>query len=261
MALSPSARRAWPERAIALPLLAALMALTLLAWLLLGRLAGRDDALAGAGVPMTMGMAGRLGVVPAALFLLVWLVMMTAMMFPSVWPALLLYARVARSGARVTLFTLGYLLTWESFGLLTYAGYVGVGALLAARMEWMDRLPLLTAAALIAAGLYQFTPLKRVCLAHCQGPLDYLMAHWCGGTAGALRMGLGHGAYCLGCCWGLMLALAALGVMDLRWMASVAVLIAVEKLGPRRAFVPSAVGAVLLLLGAALALSPGSNWP
>jgi predicted metal-binding membrane protein len=256
MALSPSARGARPERAITLPLLAVLIALTLLAWLLLGRLAGRNAALAGAGVPMTMGMGGRLGVVPAALFLLVWLVMMMAMMFPSVWPTLLLYARVARSSARVALFTLGYLFVWEGFGLLIYAGYVGVGALLAARTDWMDRLPLLIAAALIAAGLYQFTPLKRVCLAHCQGPVGYLMAHWRGGAAGALRMGLGHGAYCLGCCWALMLALAGVGVMDLRWMGSVAVVIAVEKLGPRRTFVPRAVGAAMLLLGVVIGLSP-----
>lgn len=136
---------------------------------------------------------------------------------------LLLYARVARSGAPVALFALGYLLVWEGFGLFTYAAYVGVGALLAARMDWIDRLPLPTAVALVAAGVYQFVPLKRVCLAHCQGPLDYLMAHWRGGAAGGLRLGVGHGAYCLGCCWGLMLGLAALGAMDLRWMASVAV--------------------------------------
>lgn len=256
MALSSPARRAWPERAVALPLLAVLLTLTVLAWLLLGWQAGQGDALMRAGVPMGLGMAGRLGVVPAALFLLLWLVMMLAMMFPSVWPVLLLYARVAGSAAAVARFTLGYLLVWEAFGLLTYAGYVGVGALLMARMDWAARLPLLTAAALLAAGLYQFTPLKRRCLAHCQGPLDYLVLHWRGGAAGAVRMGLGHGAYCLGCCWGLMLALAALGAMDLRWMAAVATLIAVEKLGPRRAGVPAAVGAMLLLLGLALALSP-----
>ena len=252
--LFPSARRAWPERAVAVPLLAALGGLTILAWLLMAWQMGRSDALSGAGVPMAPGMGGRLGIVPALLFLLLWLVMMAAMMFPSVWPVLLLYARSARSAAHVALFTLGYLLVWEGFGLLVYAGYVGVGALAMARIEMMNRLPLLTAAVLIAAGLYQFTPLKRVCLAHCQGPLDYLVAHWRVGALGALRMGVSHGAYCLGCCWGLMVALAALGAMDLRWMAAAAVLIASEKLGPRHAFVPSAVGGALLIFGVAAAV-------
>ncbi len=243
------------DRAVSLSILVGLTVLAALAWVATVWQARAGDTLMMAGVPMSLEMGGQLGLTSAALFLLIWIVMMAAMMFPSVWPVVMIYAAVVRRRGRgsIPLFLAGYLLAWESFGVLAYAGYIGAGAVLASAKSLSEHLPLLTGAVAIVAGLYQFTPLKRACLAHCQGPMEYLASHWRAGPGGALRMGIGHGAYCLGCCWGLMLALLALGVMDLRWMATVSAVIAVEKLGPRHRLVPGAVGIGLVLLGLVIA--------
>jgi predicted metal-binding membrane protein len=256
------AMRPRSERAAAVSILGGLALLAIAAWAVTLRQANAGDALMMAGVPMSLEMGGRWGFSSAILFLLIWIVMMVAMMFPSVWPVVLTYAAVIRRRGRgsVLLFLAGYMLVWEGFGILAYAGYIGAGFVLASTNALGGRLPLLIGAVVIVAGLYQFTPLKRACLAHCQGPLEYLASHWQGGWGGALRMGHAHGAYCLGCCLGLMLALVALGVMDLRWMATVSAAIAVEKLGPRWRGVPALVGVGLLLLGIAIAVSlhPGA---
>ena len=244
------------DRAASVSILGALAILAALAWLLTIWQARAAGTLMNAGVPMSLEMGGSLGVSSAVLFLLIWVVMMAAMMFPSVWPVVLIYAAVIRTRGRgsVPLFLAGYLLVWESLGVLAYAGYIAAGVGLASAS--VERVALLTGAVVIAAGAYQFTPLKRACLAHCQGPVEYLAAHWRPGLVGALRMGLSHGAYCLGCCWGLMLALFALGVMDLRWMATVSAVIAVEKLGPRHRLVRAAVGIGLVFLGIVIAFWP-----
>ncbi len=243
------------DRAVSRSILGGLAALAALAWLVTVWQERAADTPMMAGVPMSLEMGGRLEPSSAALFLLIWIVMMEAMMFPSVWPVVLIYAAVVRMRGRgsAPLFLAGYLLAWESFGVLAYAVYVGAGVALASATAFVERLPLLTGAVVIAAGLYQFAPLKRACLAHCQGPMEYLAGHWRAGPGGALRMGLAHGAYCLGCCWGLMLALLALGVMDLRWMATVSAVIAVEKLGPRHRLVPRAIGIGLVMLGLVIA--------
>ena len=243
--------RSSPDRIAALSILGGLAALAVLAWAATIWQTAGGDRLVMTGVPMSLGMGGRLGVTSAALFLLIWIAMMAAMMFPSVWPVVLVYAAVVRTRGRgsVPLFVTGYLSVWEAFGALAYAGYVGMGAVLASTAA-------LTGALVIVAGLYQFTPLKRTCLAHCQGPVEYLALRWRDGRAGAFRMGLGHGAYCMGCCAGLMLALLALGVMDLRWMATVSAVIALEKLGPRHHAIPAAVGFGLILLGITVAFWP-----
>lgn len=246
------------DRAVSMSILVGLAVLAALAWLVTTWQA-RAGTLMMAGVPMSLEMSGSAGLSSVVLFLLIWVVMMAAMMFPSVWPAVLIYAAVVRRRGRgsVPLFVAGYLLAWESLGVLAYAGYIGAGVALASVTASADRLAVLIGAVVIVAGLYQFTPLKRACLAHCQGPMEYLAAHWRAGSWGALRMGLAHGAYCLGCCWGLMLALLALGVMDLRWMATVSAVIAVEKLGPRHRLVPTAVGIGLVLLGLVIAFWRG----
>ena len=232
--------------------------LAALAWVVTLWQTRTGDVLMTAGVPMSFEMGGRLSVSSAFLFLLIWLAMMAAMMFPSAWPVVMIYAAVARRrmAGSVPLFVIGYLLVWEIIGLVAYAAYVLAGARLASMSGLRERLPLLTAVLIVLAGLYQFTPLKRACLKHCQGPLEYLAMHWRDGKMGALRMGAGHGAYCLGCCSGLMLALIALGAMDLRWMATVSAVIAVEKLGPHHRALPAAVGIGLVLLGFAVALWP-----
>jgi predicted metal-binding membrane protein len=257
-ALFPLLRQQWPDRRTAVPLLAVMGVLAALAWVVTLWQTRTGDVLMTAGVPMSFEMGGRLSFSSAFLFLLIWLAMMAAMMFPSAWPVVMIYAAVARRrvAGSVPLFVVGYLLVWEVIGLVAYAAYVLAGAQLASMNGMGERLPLLTAVFIVLAGLYQFTPLKRTCLKHCQGPVEYLAMHWRDGPWGALRMGVGHGAYCLGCCSGLMVALIALGAMDLRWMATVSAVIAIEKLGPRHRAIPSAVGIELVLLGFAVALWP-----
>ncbi len=253
MAIVPPVRPR-PDRAAAVSILGGFALLSIFAWAATVWQMAAGDRLMMAGVPMNLGMGGRFGLTSAVLFLLIWIVMMAAMMFPSVWPVILAYAAVVRARGRgsVPLFVAGYLSVWEAFGVLTYAGYVGAGAVLASSAGLNERLAVLTGALVIAAGLYQFTALKRACLAHCQGPLEYLGSHWRGGRAGAFRMGLAHGAYCIGCSAGLMLALLALGLMEVRWMAALSAVIALEKLGPRHRAMPGAVGIGLVLLGATI---------
>jgi predicted metal-binding membrane protein len=257
-ALFPFLRQRWPDRRTALPLLAAMGVLVALAWVVTLWQTRTGDVLMTAGVPMSFETGGRFSFSSAFLFLLIWLAMMAAMMFPSAWPVVMVYAAVARRrvAGSVPLFVAGYLLVWEVIGLVAYTAYVLAGASLASMSGLKERLPLLTAAVIVLGGLYQFTPLKRACLKHCQGPLEYLAMHWRDGPWGAFRMGAGHGAYCLGCCSGLMVALIALGAMDLRWMATVSAVIAIEKLGPRHRALPAAVGIGLVLLGFAVALWP-----
>jgi predicted metal-binding membrane protein len=107
----------------------------------------------------------------------------------------------------------------------------------------------LSGAILIAAGVYQLTPFKGACLTHCRTPLGFLMSHWRDGTAGALRMGMAHGAYCLGCCWALMCVLFVVGVMTLLWVAAIAIFVLVEKVGPAGAIVSRVAGVVLIAFG------------
>lgn len=253
MAIVPSVRPV-PDRAAAVSILGGLAVLATFTWAATVWQTAAGDRLMMAAMPMSLGMGGRFGLTSAVLFLLIWLVMMAAMMFPSVWPAVLVYAAVVRARGRgsVPLFVTGYLSVWEAFGVLVYAGYVGAGAVLASSAGLNERLAVLTGAMVIAAGLYQFTPLKRACLAHCQGPLEYLASHWRDGRAGGFRMGLAHGAYCMGCSAGLMVALLALGVMEVRWMATLSAVIALEKLGPRHRLMPAVVGIGLVLLGATI---------
>ncbi len=251
------------RRPSAAPILIPFLVLTAIAWIVTVWNARDGEGLIMAGVPMSFTVTGRLSLASGVLFLGLWVVMMAAMMFPSVWPAVLTYAAVTRKrdarGDSVPLFVAGYLLTWETFGVATYFLYVGAGALLAAHAIWAERLPLFIGAAVLLAGVYQFTGVKRECLAHCQSPVDHLAAHWRGGGPGAAWMGGVHGVYCLGCCSGLMLALVALGAMDLRWMASVSALIAIEKLGPRSRTVPAGIGIGLVFVGMIVALLPPSH--
>lgn len=198
----------------------------------------------------------------AATFLVAWAVMMAAMMFPAAAPMLLLFQRVhtqrrAGGGAFVPtwVFVAGYLLVWTVAGTATYA-LVRLGSDLAGRLSAAERerwAAIALGAVLLLAGLYQLTPLKRVCLDHCRSPLDFVMTHWREGRLGALRMGVVHGAYCLGCCWALFAVLVAAGVMSLAWMALLTLVVFAEKvlpLGPRAARV---IGVAFLALGAAVA--------
>jgi predicted metal-binding membrane protein len=192
-----------------------------------------------------------------------WGLMMVAMMLPSAAPMILFYARFARrSGMRraagaTALFVSAYLAIWALFSLLAallQAALVGAGAASAMELALGDRR--LAGLLLGLAGLYQLTPLKRACLASCRSPLDFLMRLWRPGPAGAVRLGLAHGIYCLGCCWVLMLLLFVGGVMNLAWIAGLALLVMAEKLAPARWPLSSVLGAVLILAAFALVLLP-----
>ena len=172
----------------------------------------------------------------------------------------LLYARVVRKPesdhgtprVRIAAFASGYLAVWLLFSLFAVFLQFGLERI-GAMSAMMNLSPAhLAAGFLIAAGLYQLTPLKTACLNHCRGPAAFLAAHWRAGISGAFRMGLAHGAYCLGCCAVLMLLLFVGGVMNLVWIAGLALLVAVEKLAPFGAVLARAMGAMLMVGGAAL---------
>ncbi|MEO5702086.1 MAG: DUF2182 domain-containing protein [Casimicrobiaceae bacterium] len=189
-----------------------------------------------------------------AFTLLMWVVMMIGMMAPAAAPVLHLYAKAqagrGRSPVAATLwFASGYALAWSAFSAVaTLAQWLlHLAALLSPTLAASS--PLLGGMLLCAAGAYQFTPLKRVCLIHCRSPLGFLLSRWRDGPLGAFGMGLRHGAYCLGCCWALMALLFVAGVMNLLWIAALALLVLVEKAAPRGLVVGRVAGAVMLGVG------------
>jgi predicted metal-binding membrane protein len=190
-----------------------------------------------------------------ALFIAAWTIMMVAMMLPSAAPLVLLYRRGSSTGQTASL-TAGYLIIWALAGIPAYAAQVLVISLASGQMQMpMEPMPdmpmtrmltMVSVIALAAAGLYQLTPLKTACLKHCRSPADFLMQRW---GRGAFRLGLEHGAWCLGCCWALMAVLVLVGMMGLAWVVGIAALVAVEKLAPR-GLVWSRVSGVALLIAA-----------
>jgi predicted metal-binding membrane protein len=199
----------------------------------------------------------------AATMFLMWWVMMIAMMVPSATPAILLYSTVARKqqgGTRPFLatwfFLAAYLFVWAFFSLVATAlqwALEQVG-LVTGMMEIGT--PVIAGTVLVAAGLYQLTPLKQACLRHCQHPVMFVMHHWRPGNAGAFAMGLRHGAYCLGCCWLLMALLLVGGVMNLLWIAGIAIYVGVEKMAGRWRLLPNL--AAVALVGSGLWLIAGA---
>ena len=192
-------------------------------------------------------------------FLGIWVVMMAAMMFPSIAPTIALYARMSGKSRLLPLvFTAGYLVTWVAAGVVAFL--IGVAARHAAggELAW-GRLgrPAAGAVLILAAG-YELTPLKNVCLGKCRSPLGTLLGSWRGGRSGAFRMGAKNGAWCVGCCWALMASLFALGVMSVTWMAIVAGFIAVEKILPWRRTATYGTALVLLVLGVLVLVAPGA---
>ena len=192
-----------------------------------------------------------------ALLWAMWAVMMVGMMLPSASPMLLLYGGVARRSAtgasaasrQIYALAAGYLVVWALFSLGATALQRFLAALLFVSSMMEVTSPVLGATLLLVAGVYQLTPIKQACLRTCQSPLGFLMTHWRTGLAGAFRMGLEHGALCVGCCWALMLLLFVGGVMNLAVIAALTALVAFEKLnrfGARGA----RIGGILLLLAA-----------
>jgi len=193
----------------------------------------------------------------------VWVVMMAAMMFPSVWPVVTMYdqIRAARRTAPrwgTALVVAGYLLTWTVWGLAAFGLIRGAQALFGDFLPWDGAGRWVAAGVVLAAAGYQVTPVKNACLTRCRGPLMFVIENWRSGSWGALRMGIVHGAWCVGCCWALMAALFAVGVMSLGWMAAIAALIAIEKLLPWRWVANFAVAAVLALIGIGLLVHPSA---
>jgi predicted metal-binding membrane protein len=192
-------------------------------------------------------------------FLGVWVVMMAAMMFPSVAPTVALYSRMSQQSRwPPVVFTLGYLVTWAAAGLVAFL--IGLIASHAAEGElaWEHAGRPLAGATLVVAAVYELTPLKNACLGKCRSPLGFLLGSWRGGWSGALRMGMRNGAWCVGCCWALMASLFALGVMSVTWMAVVAGLIAAEKILPWRRIATYGTALVLLTLGVLILVAPNA---
>jgi predicted metal-binding membrane protein len=234
--LRPSGRTDAGAAAVALGAAAAAWALTA------DRMAGMDP---GPGSEL-----GGLG-----WFAVSWMLMMAAMMLPAITPMVAAHGARARRPGATALFAAAYLATWLAAGLAGYAAIEAVRSLDWGFLAWQEGGRYVAAGVIVAAGLYQLTAPKAGALRRCRDRRTFLREHWRPGRPGALRMGIEHGGYCVGCSWALMAALFALGVMSLAWMALVAVLIAAERLLPRHTRL--GVALVLVALGTCVALIPG----
>ncbi len=214
-------------------------------WSTVDRMAGMD-----AGPGTDLGAVGW--------FVGVWVVMMAAMMFPSLAPTAALYARMTRrrGWSRPLLFAAGYLLVWGAAGLGAYAAFRLGRSLLGDELAWHTGGRWFAGGVLAIAAVYELTPLKDVCLGQCRSPLGFLVGTWRDGKRGALEMGSKHAGWCLGCCWALMAGLFALGVMSITWMALIAALIAFEKTIPWRRAATWGTAAVLVVLAIGLVATP-----
>jgi predicted metal-binding membrane protein len=238
---------------IRLGLIGTLLLLAAVGWLVTDeRMAGMDE---GPGTdPGTLGF-----------WVSAWVVMMGAMMFPSIAPMVVMYVRI-QEGKRdkgqdppfgaTAVFVGGYLLAWSVAGLAGYAVLWVGHELSPGFLAWDEAGPYVAGAVILAAAIYQLTPLKDVCLNKCRSPFAFLLTAWKPGRIGACRMGIEHGGWCVGCCWALMAALIALGVMSVGWMVFVAALIAVEKLLPWKAVANRSIAILLAVLGLAVAFAP-----
>jgi predicted metal-binding membrane protein len=195
----------------------------------------------------------------------IWVTMMAAMMFPSAAPMVFLFHRISTERARrgqpfvpTWIFGLCYLAVWTAYGLAAYGLYRLVVQFDFGFLDWDRGGPYVAGGAIAGAGLYELTPLKSVCLRHCRSPLHFLLHGWRPGVAGGVRMGMTHGAYCVGCCWGLMVVLFALGVMSLTWMAVVAGLIFAQKVVPKGEYLTRVFAVLFVAAGIWVAAAPGS---
>jgi predicted metal-binding membrane protein len=201
---------------------------------------------------LTMPASPNWSVAETGAIVFMWAVMMAAMMLPSALPMIVTFAHVSARGgedSRAGMFVAAYLLVWSVFS-------VAAAALqwLLQRADWVNPMivstsTVLSAVLLLIAGAYQFTPLKRVCLATCRTPLGFLLGDWKPGLMGAFRMGLRHGLLCTGCCWALMVLLFVGGVMNLAWIAAVSIAVAVEKMAPGGDRIAPLLGGALIAAG------------
>lgn len=243
--------------------IAGLVVIALLAWSYIGTGAGTGmSTLAMTRLDVSPGAFSSMDTIPLdwtsgywLIMILMWWVMMIAMMVPSAAPVILLYARVTRHGQKDGLvaavptaaFAGGYLLAWLAFSLAAVGLQFGLerAGLTSSMMMWSLN-PWLSVGLLLAAGVYQFTPLKQVCLERCRAPAHFLSNHWRRGRVGALRMGLHHGAFCVACCWALMSLLFVGGIMNLLWIAGLAIFVLFEKVVPQGQWVARGGGLACL---------------
>jgi len=244
---------------------AALAVIAVAAWLYLLHMASAMSDMAMPDMPTMPGMVMAMpsmhawSWVEGSVLVVMWTVMMIAMMTPAAAPMILMFATIhrrrsaeGRPAVPTAIFILGYLAVWTIYSVVAALAQTGLhsAALLSPAMAAMS--PLLAGGLLVAAGAFQWTPLKRACLAACRSPLSFLMTGWREGRAGAFVMGLRHGLYCLGCCWALMALLFVAGVMNLLWVAAIAVVVLVEKVVPRGDLVGRLAGVVFVAAGGLL---------
>jgi len=245
---------------------AGLALLTLLAWAYIVGLRRDMDAMAPAmTMPAMEAMWMPWGAREYLLTAVMWAVMMTAMMVPAAAPMILLFATVhrrqreeARAAVPTAVFVLGYLAVWSAFSAAAALAQWGLHAVALLSPTMVAASPLLGGALLLAAGAYQWTPLKGACLAKCRSPLGFLLTEWRDGARGAFIMGIRHGAYCTGCCWALMALLFVGGVMNLLWVAAIAGFVLAEKVAPAGRPVGRIAGLVLVAWGGWMVLSAGA---
>lgn len=253
---------------------ASLAGLFLLAWLFLIHLAAEMGSMAGMPVTDALSAVFKVaispdaaafadGAVAFALVGLMWAVMMVGMMLPSAAPTILLFsalerkrAPIGRVGGRIAFFVAGYVAIWSVFSIAAAAVQTALSHAGTMSMQMAATSALLAGTIFVAAGLYEFTPLKDRCLTHCRSPMEWIPHHMRPGRAGAFRMGMEHGAYCVGCCWVLMLLLFAGGVMNLVWVAVLASVVLLQKLLPGGPLTARLAGAAFLLWGAFVIVSP-----
>lgn len=209
------------------------------------------------GEDMMMTMAMPMTLADGLAFVASWAIMMTAMMLPSALPMIVLYGAIQRGGdaaatkgVPVAIFTLVYLGLWAATGVPVYVAHTLLMKLAGPAFSYG------VAVALIAAGAFQLSSLKQVCLRACRSPLGFLLGHWRAGRRGSLALGWAHAVYCLGCCWALMLVLVTAGAMGLPWVLLITAVVAAEKLLPGGEWIARAAGGALVLLGVAVALRP-----
>jgi predicted metal-binding membrane protein len=236
-------------------ILGLLLALSAAAWALL--------AWRGAGADADMAMASPTMGMHAPLFLAVWVVMMVAMMFPTAAPMILIFHQVQAGKRRrgeafvaTWVFVAAYMVVWTLSGVAAYAGAVATEAIATHATLSRATVARVGGAVLVAAGLYQLTPLKDLCLSKCRTPISFIMTAWRDGVAGALRMGLLHGAYCLGCCWLLFVILFPLGLMNIGAMAVITLVVFAEKTLPWGRPVARATAIALVGYGVVVLVAP-----
>ena len=242
--------------------LASLVGLTGLAWLYLV-IQAQDMG----GMPLNDGVMTAMALKPwtaldFVLMFLMWAVMMVGMMVPSAAPMIMLFAGITRQSreqdhpfASVGVFVTGYIVVWTAFSLAATVLQWGLEQVALLSPMIVSASPYFGGGLLATAGVYQMTPLKEICLKHCRHPVVFISSHWRPGTLGALRMGIEHGAFCVGCCWVLMGILFVGGVMNLLWIAVIAIFVLVEKVAPFGSIVGRLGGACMVLAGGIIVIN------